>query len=67
MKNIKILEVVDGKDFLTVDEASNELKIKDNAIRNYLYDEKLTTYKFKNLTLLSKKEIEGWKERQRKW
>ena len=56
----------DSKEFFTVDEASQELGVKTSAIRNYLYDEKLTTYKFKNLTLISRKEVEGWRLRQNK-
>lgn len=66
MKSVKELKIADAKDFLTVEEASDELGIKDSAIRNYLYDEKLTTYKFKTLTLVSREEAENWKTRQRR-
>ena len=52
--------------YLSVPEASKALGIKENAIRNYLYSGKLTTYKFKGLTLLSKTEINDWRGRQRK-
>ncbi len=55
----------DEKDFFTVDEAAKELGIKTTAIRNYLYEEMMTTYKFKTLTLLSKVEVEEWKKRQK--
>ena len=62
---IKHISKPDEKDFFTVDEAAKELGIKTTAIRNYLYEEKMTTYKFKSLTLLSKQEVEDWKERQK--
>lgn len=52
-------------DFFTVDEAAKELGIKPTAIRNYLTWEKMTTYKFKTLTLISREEVEAWKERQK--
>ena len=60
----KYLQAANIKDYLTVDEASQVMGVKDNAIRNYLYAGKLTTYKFKSLTLLSKTEVEGWKSRR---
>ncbi len=59
----KYLNRVDAEDYLTVDEASQTMGVKSTAIRNYLYAGKLTTYKFKNLTLLSKSEVEGWRSR----
>jgi len=65
MNKVKQLKQVNDADFFTVEEAATELGIKTTAIRNYLYDEKLTTYKFKTLTLVSKEEIEAWKERQK--
>jgi hypothetical protein len=60
-----ILKTANVKDYLTVEEASLALGIKTNAIRNYLYLGKLTTYKFKNLTLLDSREINNWKKRQK--
>ena len=60
----KYLQAANIEDYLTVDEASQVMGVKDNAIRNYLYAGKLTTYKFKSLTLLSKNEVEGWKSRR---
>ena len=42
-----------------------DLGIKPTAIRNYLTWGKMTTYKFKTLTLVDKKEVESWKERQK--
>lgn len=62
---LKEINKVDGDKFLTVQEASKELGVKENAIRNYLYEEKMTTYKFKSLTLISREEIEAWKPRQK--
>ena len=50
--------------YLSVSEASQSLGVKESAIRNYLYAGKLTTYKFKELTLLAKGEVENWRDRQ---
>ncbi len=66
MNKTKQLTSANGSKYLSVSEASNTLGIKESAIRNYLYAGKLTTYKFKELTLLSKDEIENWRDRQRK-
>lgn len=52
-------------EFFTVEEAANALGIKATAIRNYLCDQKLTTYKFKTLTLINRQEVEAWKKRQK--
>lgn len=65
MAEIRELKKVDGDKFLTIEEASNELQVKANALRNYLYEGKLTTYKFKTLTLISRDEVEAWKDRQK--
>jgi len=65
MNKNKTLKQVNETDFLTVDEAAIELGIKTNAIRNYLYLGKLTTHKFKNLTLLDAREVNNWKDRQK--
>lgn len=59
------LEKADAKSFLTVEEAANELGLKPTVIRNYLSDGTMLKYKFKTLTLLSTKEVEAWKERQK--
>ncbi len=66
MNKLKHLKTVNGSKYLSVSEASNTLGIKESAIRNYLYAGKLTTYKFKELTLLSKLEINNWRGKQRK-
>ena len=65
MTKAKQLNKPDANEFLTVDEAADKLGIKTNAIRNYLYLGKLTTHKFKNLTLLDANEVENWKDRQK--
>ncbi len=65
VSKIERLDKVDADRYLTVDEASQELGVKTTALRNYLYQEKLTTFKFKTLTLLSKREVEDWKDRTR--
>lgn len=65
MKKEKELKQANVADYFTVEEAAKELGIKPTAIRNYLYDGKLTTYKFKTLTLIKSEEVESWKERQK--
>jgi excisionase family DNA binding protein len=64
MAKLKELKQADIAGFFTVEEAANALGIKTTAIRNYLFDGKLTTYKFKTLTLLKREEVEDWKQRQ---
>ncbi len=61
MKKVRQLSNAAAKQYLTVDEASKILGVKPPVLRNYLYQEKLTTYKFKTLTLLCRKEVEGWR------
>lgn len=61
MAVVREINKPDAREYLTVEEAATELKIKPTAIRNYLADGKLTTYKFKTLTLLSTEEIESWR------
>jgi len=66
MNRVKSLRhIASDTDFFTVDEAAQELSIKPTAIRNYLCWGKMTTYKFKTLTLLSREEVEAWKKRQK--
>lgn len=66
MNKAKPLKHVTDNEYLTTDEAAELLGIKPTAIRNYLCLGKLTTYKFKSLTLLDAKEVERWsKERRR--
>jgi len=52
------LKTVNLNDYYSVDEAAEKLKIKPNVVRNYLHLKKLTTFKFKGLTLISKKEVD---------
>jgi len=63
MRHFEQLKTVTADQYLTVDEASKELGIKTTVLRNYLNQDKLTTYKFKTLTLLSKRQVRAWKER----
>jgi excisionase family DNA binding protein len=65
MKKERQLTKVDGAEFLTVEEAAKVLHVKPVAIRNYLYLGRLTTHKFKTLTLLNASEVNRWKDRQR--
>lgn len=66
MNKAKHIKLASEDKYLSVSEASQSLGIKESAIRNYLYAGKMTTYKFKELTLLAKDEIENWRDRQRK-
>lgn len=61
----KQLLVASAADYLTVGEVAVELRVKETAIRNYLAWGKMTTFKFKTLTLISKREVEDWKKRQK--
>ena len=65
MNKVKELKQANVADYFTVEEAANALGIKPTAIRNYLTWGKMTTCKFKTLTLVDKKEVESWKERQK--
>jgi excisionase family DNA binding protein len=65
VNKVKELKQANVADYFTVEEAASELGIKPTAIRNYLCDGKLTTYKFKTLTLVHQQEVENWKERQK--
>jgi len=65
MNKVKDIKQANAGDYFTVDEAANELGIKPTAIRNYVTWGKLTTYKFKTLTLLKREEIEAWKTKQK--
>jgi excisionase family DNA binding protein len=65
MAEIKTLKKADDEGYLTIEQAANELGLKPTVIRNYLYEGKMTTYKFKTLTLLKAEEVEAWKERQK--
>ena len=64
--NYTELKIVNSENYLSVSEASETLKIKETAIRNYLYEGKIKTYKFKGLTLLSKNEVHNWKTNRKR-
>jgi excisionase family DNA binding protein len=59
MAKIRRLTSAHDADFLTIEEAAKSLRIKPTAVRNYLYEGKLTTYKFKTLTLVRAPEVEA--------
>ena len=65
MRNERHHTEVNGNDYLTVEEAAKVLQVKSVAIRNYLYLGRLTTHKFKTLTLLDAREVNRWKDRQK--
>ncbi len=65
MTKMKELKTVDGSEYFTIKEAAKILGIEANSIRNYLSWGKITAYKFKSLTLISREEIERWKELQK--
>ena len=59
---MKKLNAASTEDFLSTEEAADYLKVKPTVVRNYLWEGKLTTYKFKTLTLLSREELDDWKK-----
>lgn len=58
-----ILTHVPADQYLTVEEAAREMKVKPQTVRNGLATGTFTTYKFKTLTLLSASEIREYKMR----
>ncbi len=66
MKRIRQLKRADDSGYLSIDEAAEALNIKSTALRNYLCDGKLTTYKFKTLSLVDADEVKAWKEQRSK-
>lgn len=62
-ENAHNLTSANTSDYLTVEEASEALGVKPSVVRNYLYQGKFKTFKFKTLTLLKKRDIEAWKNR----
>ncbi len=65
MNKTKELKQINAADYFTVEEAAQELGVKPPSIRNYLSWGKITTYKFKTLTLVKREEVEEWKKRQK--
>ena len=65
MKKKIILHEAKDTEYFTVKEAAKELGIDAQSMRDHLSKGNLKTYKFKSLTLLSKAEVEAWKERQK--
>lgn len=66
MNKTKRLRQADDCEFLTCDEAAQVLGVKPTAIRNYLNLAKMTTYKFKTLTLIKVEELERCRSKQKK-
>ena len=65
MGRVEKLKSANVSQYLTVEEASETLGVKPSVLRNYLYQDKFTTYKFKTLTLVSRSEIKSWADRRR--
>ena len=63
MRKVHLLKSAHTYSYLTIEEAAQILGIKSTVIRNYLYDGKLTTQKFKTLTLLDANEVKAWKKK----
>ena len=59
---IKKLNFASTEDYFSTEEAAEFLGIKESVLRNYLWQGKFTTYKFKKLTLLEIDELKTWKE-----
>ena len=66
MKQTQKISEANASKYLSVGEASRMMGITAPVLRNYLYKGKITTYKFKNLTLLKKKEVEKWVQDKRR-
>lgn len=65
MSKVKHISRAIADQYMTVEEAAEHIGVKTPVLRNYLWQDRFTTYKFKTLTLLSKKEIEAWGGRNR--
>ena len=59
MRRVKDIETVNAQEYLSIDEAATVLGLRRESIRQYLYQGKLTTYKFKGNTYLKKDEVEA--------
>lgn len=56
------LQQADTENYLTVEEAARKMGVKLSSVRNYLSMGKITTYKFKSLTLVSYDDAKDWKK-----
>jgi excisionase family DNA binding protein len=61
----KELKIADGSKYFTIKETAKILGIEPSSIRNYLSWGQMIAYKFKSLTLISKEQIESWKQKQK--
>ena len=64
MNIIKHLKRPDIDRYFTVAEAAMIANMSSSGLRNHLSRGALTTFKFKNLTLLSRREVEKWLEKK---
>jgi len=65
MKKTVTIHYATDTAYFTVKETADELGINTQTVRDYLTKGLLKTYKFKTFTLISKQEVEEWKERQK--
>lgn len=65
MPKVRRLTTVDGRRYLSIDEAAAWLGVKATVMRNYLYTGHFTTYKFKTLSLVALAELQAWPGRKR--
>lgn len=65
VRTMTIIHAAKDTLYFTVKEAADELGINMQTIRDYLAKGIIKTYKFKTLTLISKQEVEEWKQRQK--
>ncbi len=66
MKKGKQLAIADGRVYLSTEEAARALGINPATLRGYLSAGKLTTYKFKTLTLIKIDEVDHRRSSQKK-
>jgi len=57
MKRTIDLKNFDPEMYVSIEDASKFLGFKEQTLRNYMYLDRLTRYKYYNLTLVSKKEL----------
>ena len=66
MKKVRQLTIVNGRNYLSTEEVAKRFGLNQITVRMYLSNGKLTTYKFKTLTLIKVDEVERWRSRQKK-
>jgi len=63
MPTIKTLKSVDNGRYISVMEAAHQLGVQSATVRTYLWLGRLTTFKFKTMTLLDVGEVKQYKEK----